>query len=252
MKVTVEKLPKSEVKVTVEVDEQDLVKYTELTAQQLAKEVKIAGFREGKAPADVIEKHVGAERFRIYVLDNALSGTYAKAIVDEKIQVVTSPKIKVLSEKPFKYEAIAALMPETTVKDYKKIEVPKEAVTVEEKEIQEAVKDFQKYYATLKAVDRPAKKGDRVEIDFEGTDLEGKALDGTKSANHPLVIGEGMLIPGFEENLEGMKKEEVKSFNTTFPKDYHHKPFQGKVVNFKVTMRKLEEVILPEITEDFI
>lgn len=236
----------------IELTDEELAKYRSITSEQLSKEIKIPGFREGKAPLEVVEKQIGSERFAAYVLENALSGSYAKAVVDEKLNVATSPKVEIKSEKPLKYEATVALMPEAKVKDYKNIKIPKETVEIQEKELEEAMKDFQKYYATLKQVERPVKKGDRVEVDFEGTDLAGTPLEGTRSKNHPLIVGEGMLLPDFEENLVEMKKDETKSFNVSFPKDYHYKPFQGKVVNFKVAVRRIEEVMMPEISEAFI
>lgn len=252
MQITVQKLPKSAAKLTIELTDEELAKYRSLTSEQLSKKIKIPGFREGKAPLEVVEKQVGHERFASYVLENALSRSYAKAVVDEKLNVATSPKVEIKNEKPLKYEAEVALMPEATVKDYKNIKIPKENAEVQEKELEEAMKDFQKYYATLKQVERPVKKGDRVEIDFEGTDMAGTPLEGTRSKNHPLIVGEGMMLTDFEENLVEMKKDETKSFNVTFPKDYHHKPFQGKVVNFKVAVRRIEEVMIPEISEAFI
>jgi trigger factor len=123
---------------------------------------------------------------------------------------------------------------------------------VEEKDVEEVLEGIRKRHAAYKEVERPAQKGDRVEIDFAGFDEGGAPLDNTTSKNHPLVIGENTLIPGFEEEIVGMKKGEDKKFKITFPKDYHHKPFQHKKVDFKVTLNMIEEGTLPEWTPEFI
>jgi trigger factor len=252
MQAVLEKLPKSTMKLTIELTEEDTMKYREPVAQQLSQNMKIAGFREGKAPASIVEQTIGAEQFYAYVLEQALNASYMETIVKEKVQVTTHPKIKILSEKPLKYEAMVAVLPEVKVKDYKTINIPKEKIEIDEKDIEQAINDFRKYHAETVPADRPVQKGDRVEIDFEGTDDEGKELEGTKSTNHPIVVGEGMLLEDFESNLIGMKKDEVKSFKVTFPENYHHEPFRKKVVNFKTTMKRVEEVKLPELTEAMI
>ena len=161
-------------------------------------------------------------------------------------------KIKIDSqEDPLKYVATVAVMPEITIKDYKSIKVKKEAVKVTDKDVQEVLDDMLRYVTTWKDVDRKAKKGDRAELEFEGFD-KGKSLEGTKSSNHPVILGQGNLIPGFEEEVVGMKTNEEKEFDITFPKDYHSDEFKGRKVKFKVKLQRLEESEIPELTEETI
>ncbi|MBD3360231.1 trigger factor, partial [Candidatus Peregrinibacteria bacterium] len=173
-------------------------------------------------------------------------------VIKEKIQVVSRPKIKIEKDEPLTYTATVAVLPNVEVKDYKSIKIPKEEPKVTDKDIKAVIEDLKKYATTNKEVDRPAKKGDRVEVDFEGFDKNGKPIENTKSKNHPVIIGEGSLIPGFEDELIGLKKDEKKEFELKFPKDYAKKDFQNKEVKFKVEIKKVEEPKTPELNEEFI
>ncbi len=252
MKVTVQQLPKSEVKLTIEVPVDRLEKFMEKAAEQISTHFKIPGFRPGHVPLDVLKQHVNEEGIESHMLDIALPETYTEAVMKEKLQVVSRPKIDIKSKSPLIYEATVAVYPKVEVTGYDKITIKKEEPKVEEKDVEEVLTGIQKRHTVYKDVEREAKKGDRVEIDFDGFDEGGAPLDNTASKNHPLVIGENSLIPGFEDELIGLKKEEKKTFKVTFPKEYHHKPFQNKKVEFKVTMNRIEEGSAPEWTPEFI
>ncbi len=253
MKVTVSKPEKSQVTITVEADEKDLKKFLNRAAEELSKQVKIDGFRAGKIPQKVLEKHVGKDAIRAHALELALPNLYAEAVIQEKVAVVSRPEISLKSEDPFTFEAIVAVLPEVKISGHEKIKVPKRETKVEKKDIEEVVGYFLKQGATYEEVKRAAKKGDKVEVDFEGFDPKGDVpLEGTASKNHPVVLGEGGLIPGFEEEIEGQKAGAEKEFKITFPKDYHSDKFKGKKVKFKIKLHKVEEVKLPEFTEEWI
>jgi trigger factor len=253
MKVQVEKLEKSEVKLTIEVSEEKINSYREKAVKELQGQVKVPGFREGEIPADVLEKHMGEQAFMGHVLDFAISQTYEEAIKQEKLKPIAYPKIQILEQKPLKYEAIIPTLPEVKwKKDVSKLKVKRQKPKVEEAEIKEVLENLKKRSMKWNEADRPAKKGDRVEIDFDGFDEGGAALDGTSSKNHPLVLGEGGMIPGFEDAIEGMKKDEEKEFKVTFPEEYQAKHFQGKEVKFKVKLHKIEESEEVEINDDFV
>ncbi len=252
MKVTVQQLPKSEVKLTIEVPQERLEKFMEKAAEQISTHFKIPGFRPGHVPLDVLKQHVNEEGIEAHMLDIALPETYTEAVMKEKLQVVSRPKVEIKSKSPLVYEATVAVYPTVEVKGYEKIDIKKEEPKVEEKDVQEVLDGILKRHTTYKEVEREAKKGDRVEIDFQGFDEGGAPLDNTSSKNHPLVIGDNSLVPGFEDELVGMKKGETKKFKVTFPKEYFHKPFQGKKVEFKVTLNMVEEGTKPEWTPDFI
>lgn len=252
MNVTVKTLPKSQIQLTIEVAAEKMEKYREQAVKQISQNVKVPGFRAGHVPFDMLKEKVGQDVIDDYTIEIALPESYTEAVMKEKVQAVSRPKINILEKNPLKYEATVAIYPEVKVSGYENIKIAKEEPKVEEKEIDDILANVQKRHATYKTVDRAAQKGDRVEIDFEGFDDGGAVLENTKSSNHPLVIGEGSLVPGFEDELVGLKAGEKKSFKVTFPKDYFHKPFQGKAVEFKVDMKKVDEVTMPELTPEFL
>lgn len=252
MRVTQEKLPKNQIKLKIELEEADMKKYREQAILRLADQVKIPGFRQGTATEDVIKMHVGEAAILRQIIDIALPQSYSKAVLDAQLPVASRPQVDITKEDPLTYEAIVALMPDVTVKDYKSIKVPFERPDVTDNDIDAVIKDLQKYYATYKPIERPVAKGDKVEIDFSGTDMEGKPLPGTASKNHPVVVGENTLLPDFEKELIGMQKGETKKFRLTFPHDYHHEPFKGKDVQFETTVQSATEPVYPDLTEDFI
>lgn len=252
MNISVDKMPKSEVKVTIELSLEETTKYLEKAAAEVSKMVKVPGFRPGTAPLEVLRKHVKDGAIEGHMLDIAIPETYTKAVKDNDLQVVSRPKVKVLNDMPLKYEAEVAIYPEVKISGYDKIKVKVDEEKVTDKDVQAVLDDLQKRHATYNKVDRPAQKGDRVEIDFEGFDDGGAPLENTQSKHHPVIIGDGTMVPGFEESLEGVKKGEDKEFQVKFPKDYFHKPFQGKKVKFKIHVHEVEEVQLPELTPAFI
>lgn len=252
MKVDVKKLPKSELLITVEVDADKMPGYEELAAKRISENVDIPGFRKGQAPKAFIMSHVGPEAFFQETLNVALPRSYFDAISENKLEVISRPDVKIVSRSPLKYEARVAVMPEITVKAYEKIKIPAKNVEVTDAELNEVVEEMRRYRATYKPIERPIQKGDRIEIDFQGFDKTGVPLENTKSSNHPLFLGEGSLVAGFEDALLGMKVGEKKKFPVTFPKDYHFEPMRNKEVNFETEVKRAEETVLPELNEDFV
>ncbi len=252
MDYKIKKLPKSEVEIEITVSEEDIEKYYKKACENLSKEVNIKGFRPGHIPQEILEANLDKKYIMAHAQEMAIQRSYADAVIKEKIQVVSRPKIEIKSETPFSYVAVVAVLPEVEIKDHKSIKVKREKVEVTEKDIQEVMEDLTKYSTTYKDTEEKAKKGDRVEVDFEGFDEEGKAVENTKSSNHPVIIGENSLIPGFEDELIGLAKGEKKEFDLIFPKDYPKKDFQGKKVKFKVEIKRIENPITPEINEEFI
>jgi len=249
---SIKKLQKSEVQIEITVSQEDIEKYYKKASEELSKEVNVKGFRPGHIPQDVLEANLDKKYIMAHAQEMAIQRSYADAVIKENVQVVARPKIEIKSETPFTYVAVVAVLPEVEIKDYKSIKVKKEEVKVTEKDIEEVMTDLKKYSTTYKDTEEKAKKGDRVEVDFEGFDEEGKSLENTKSSNHPVILGENSLIPGFEDELIGLAKGEKKEFDLVFPKDYPKKDFQNKKVKFKVEIKRIENAIEPEISEEFI
>lgn len=251
MEYTIKKLPKSEFEIKVVITKEDLEKHYQKACEDVSKEVTIKGFRPGHIPKEVLERHVGSKHIEEHAKDLAMQRTYAEIVTKENLQVISRPHVKIEKEDPFTYIAVVATLPTVEIKDHKSIKIAKKEPKVTEKDIEEVLKDLQKYSTIYKDVDRAAKKGDRVEVDFEGFDENGKEVQNVKSKNHPVIIGENALIPGFEDQLIGLKKDEKKEFDITFPKDYGKKDFQNKKLKFKVEIKRVEEAILPELNEEF-
>lgn len=237
---------------TVELTPEEMLAYRAKAVAELQDKVKVPGFRAGKIPENVLLEHVGEQAFMGQTLDFALSDTYEAAVHQEKIRPVAYPKIQILAHDPLKYEAIIPVLPEVKFKkEVEKVTVSRTKPEVKDEEVEEVLKNFLKRTVEWKDVEGEAKKGHRVEVDFDGQDMEGVPLEGTSSKNHPVVLGEGSLIPGFEDELVGMKKGEEKDFEIVFPKDYHSKKFQNKKVKFHVKIGRIEEGKEEELSDAF-
>lgn len=252
MDIKVKKLPKAEVEINVTFTEDEFKSDIDSAAKSLSKEVKIDGFRPGNVPYDVLVNHIGKDMIVNTALDTAIPRILTDIIQKEKLEVIARPKVDILSKDPVTLKVVAPVYPEIKVEGYDKVKVKPKEVTVEEKDVDEALKNVQKQFVTWKQVLRGVQKGDKVELDFEGFDDGGAPLEGTQSKNHPIIVGEKMMVPGFEDNLIGMKTGEEKDFDLTFPADYHKKSFQNKKVKFHVKVNKVEESELPEVNEEFI
>lgn len=254
MTVEIKKLPKSEVELTITVPYKDYQKWEKKALEEISQRVKIDGFRAGHIPEDVLRSHVKPESIKITTLDYVFPQTYAKAVQEHDIQVVAQPHVDIKSDvekegDDFVYTAKVAVMPEIKMGDYKKIKVKKKPVKVEKKSIDSTIEMVMGRYAEWKDVDRKAKKEDRAEVSFEGFDQKGEPIPNTASKNHPVIIGSNTMIPGFEDEIIGMEKDQEKEFDITFPKDYHAKSMQGQKVKFKIKLNRLEEKAAQKLDE---
>lgn len=252
MDIKVKKLPKAEIEVIVELTEAEFKPHLEKSAKELSKQVKIDGFREGNVPFDVLSQHVGKDMIVNNALDIAIPTVLTEVVKKEKLDIIARPKVEVISTDPIKFKAIAPVFPEIKVDGYDKVKVKAKEIKVDQKDVDGAIERVTRQFVEWKEVLREIEKGDKTEIDFEGFDEGGAALEDTQSKNHPLIIGENMMVPGFEDNLIGMKTNEEKDFELKFPKDYHKENFQNKKVKFHVKVVKVEKAEYPEVNEEFI
>ena len=255
MDFKVKKLAKSEVELTVTVSKEEMDKFEKKACDVLSQDVKVKGFRPGHVPPHILEQHIEKKYITAHAQELAIQGTYVEAVLKEKLQVASRPKIDIQKEKEgelFTYTATVATVPEVEVKDYKSIKIKKKEVKIGGKEVNEVIENMQKESKSFKDVDRAGKNGDRVEASFEGFDDDGKTVEGTKSENHPIVLGDKTMIPGFEEALVGLKKGEKKDFDIIFPKDYFKKEYQSKKVKFKIEMTAVQEPVEAKLDEEFV
>ena len=242
METLIQKLEKSEVKLTVTLTEEEMKKFRTKAVLDLQDKVKVPGFRAGKIPEDVLMGEFGEQAFLSVVLEFAVSESYEEAVRKEGLRPVGYPKMNIVQQDPLKYEATLPTVPEVKFKkDIQSVKVSRQKPEVKDEEIQNVLNDFVKRTVEWKDVVREAKLGDRVEIDFEGKDAGGVPLDGTSSKNHPIVLGSQSFIPGFEEEIVDMKMGDEKDFEITFPKDYHSAAFKNKKVKFHVKLNRIEE-----------
>jgi len=256
----IKKLPKSRVEFESVVPLSEWKNFLRLAAEEISQEIKIAGFRPGKAPRNLVEQKVGKATVFNNAAEKAVSKNYLEYIKKEKIEAIGNPEIKVLNaeeEKDFRYKAVVSVMPEIIldegyVKSIKKIneEFAKKIVEVGKEEVDLELEKLAKSRVKLITVRREARKNDSVEIDFN-VFMDGVPIENGQSQKHPLIIGKGVFIPGFEDKIVGMKEGEEKEFELDFPSDYHQKNLAGKKAAFKVKMNLVQERQVPEINDEF-
>ena len=252
MEHSIKKLEQNKYELTVEVGHDDLKRYIQTAEDRLAQQVKIDGFRQGKVPKDRIKKEIGEEVILEEGLNIALQDSLAKTLEKEKIEVikVSDLKIKENSLSKLLYSVELLVFPPIKIGDLAGFKVQKKQISVDRKEINDAIEFIRISHSKFIPKNKQVEKGDRVEIDFEVTS-NGLPIEGGVSKNHPVVVGDNKFIPGFEDQILGMKAEEEKNFSLTAPKDYFHKAVAGKELDFKVKVIKVEEVQKPDLNDEF-
>jgi trigger factor len=252
MSYELKKLENSEIEIIFELTEEEFKPFYESALKTINEKAEVKGFRKGHIPKDILINKFGERMIIEDAKEQAIQKNYLDAIIKENINVVSRPKLEIESENPFKFKLTVAVFPEGTLKDHKSIKVKVEEAKVEEKEIDDLIKTFQERQTKWAPSDEPAKKGDKLELNFEAFDKEGKEVPNTASKNHPIILGEGMIVKSFEDQLFGLKAGEKKDIEVLFPSDYHKKDFQNKSFNFKTEIVRVENPILPEINDEFI
>lgn len=252
MTSTNKKLDADHIELNVELGRDELAEYVRLTEDSLSQEVNIDGFRPGKAPREKVRQHIGEAQVLESALQTAVQQSLAKVIAEQKLDVIEATDLSVKENTPEKlvYSVKLQIFPEVKLPDLAGIKINRRDVVVENKEVDEALETVKASRAVLTDTDEPAVKGDRLEVDFEVKE-NGVLIEGGESANHPVVIGRENFVPGFEDQLIGMKKGEHKEFSLTAPKDFVNKTVAGKKLDFTVTVKDIKKVTLPELNDEF-
>jgi len=254
MNVKVDKQENSKVVLEFTMDKETFEKELDKAFHKNAKYFKVPGFRNGKVPRNVVEKVYGEGVLYETVIEDNVDDEYRKAVEDNKLEVVSKPELDVKQigkGKDLIYTVTLFVKPEATVKKYKGLEVKKIDSKVSKKDVDAAIEsDRQKNARVVSVDDRDLQKDDISTIDFEGF-VDGVAFEGGKAENFELTIGSGQFIPGFEDQLIGMKIGEEKEINVTFPKEYHAENLAGKPAMFKVKLISIKSKILPELDDEF-
>lgn len=253
MKVTVENGENQQVTLTIEVEAAEVNKAVEQACKRLANRVSIPGFRKGKAPRMIVERHVGKDAVLQEAFDIVAPKALSKAFDEQKIDPVTRPSVDIetLEEgKDLVFKATVTPRPEVKLGDYKGLNVPKNEVNITDEDVEKQLKTFQDRQGKL--VDAPegaeVKDGDFTTLDFKGF-VDGEAFDGGEGKDYPLQIGSNSFIPGFENQLVGAKIGEERDVNVKFPEEYHAKELAGKDATFKCTIRSIKTKELPAIDD---
>lgn len=219
---------------------------------KIVKKVKVDGFRNGKVPRNIFEKKYGTGDIISDAMEAIVDTKYGETIVKEKLVPVVEPKLEIVKadDKELEFNITFILDPEVKLGDYKNLKVKKEVVKVTKKEIEHEVSHILDRYAELVSKDGAAEEGDTVVIDFKGF-KDNEEFDGGSAEGYSLELGSHAFIPGFEEGVIGMKREENKDIKLTFPEDYMAKDLAGCEVVFNVTLHDIKKRVIPELDEDF-
>lgn len=240
-------------KINVKIEGKEWEHALEHAFEHANENAKIDGFRPGKAPKDVFLKKYGKESLYMDAADHALNDAYVKMLEDNKdLEIVAQPDVSLTSvdEKGVEFVFTLTLKPEVKLGKYKNLNVKKEEVKVTDEEVANALDQTLKTYSEIAVKDGVVALGDTAIIDFEGF-KDGVAFEGGKGENYSLQIGSNTFIPGFEEQLIGLKKGESKDVELTFPEEYHSEDLKGQAVVFKVTINEVKETVVPELNKDF-
>ncbi|MED4866077.1 trigger factor [Heyndrickxia faecalis] len=239
---------------TVEVDAETVDKSLDKAFKKVVKQINVPGFRKGKIPRPLFEKRFGVESLYQDALDMIVPGEYEKAIEETGIEPVDTPNIDVEQMekgKPLIFKATVTVKPEVKLGEYKGLEVEKPDTDVTDEDVEEELKKLQERLAELVIKeDGEAEMGDTVVIDFEGF-VDGEAFEGGSAENYSLELGSGNFIPGFEEQLAGVKTGDEKEIEVTFPEEYHASELAGKKATFKVKVHEIKAKHLPELDDEF-
>ena len=255
MQVTLENEKENVVKLDITVPAKEAADAYNNAVKRISQYINIDGFRKGKAPKELVERHVGVERIKQEALEGMMPRVLSQAIDENKLDVITQPYITSYNfnvGEDLKVTAKVETRPEVTLGEYKGLTVEVEDSPVAEDALDKALENLRKQHAETKIItDRETVSTDVVKIDFDGS-VDGEKIKGGEGKNYPLDLGNSNFIPGFAEQLVGHKLNEEFDINVTFPEDYHDESLKGKAAVFKIKINEISEKILPELTDEFV
>lgn len=254
MKIDVDELSPVQRKIRVELPAEKVAHEFSRAYQDLGRRVRVKGFRAGKAPRSVLQGIYGDE-LKGQVQSQLVEASLGEIIKERGLQIVSRPEIEandLLEDRPFSFSAVFEVKPEVTVQDYLGVEVEKVNLSVNEDQINEALRRLQESHARLEPVENRAvvQRGDFVTLDFEGS-IAGKPFAGGKGENYFLEVGGGRALPQFEEALIGLKQGAAEKVQVVYPGNYPNNELSGKAVDFSVVVREIKEKVLPELDDEF-
>lgn len=251
MQANIESLGALERRLDLTVPAADIEKEVSTRLSKLARTVRMPGFRQGKVPLKMVAATYGAQ-VQAEVLNDKVGEAFNEAVSSSKLRVAGTPRLepKQGESADLAFSATFEVYPEVKLGDLSGVDVQRAVCPVGDAEVDRTIDVMRKQRATYEAVQRPAADGDRVAVDFVGS-VNGTAFDGGSGADFPFVLGEGRMLPEFETAVRGMSVGEKKTFPLTFPADYRATELAGKAASFDVTIKKIEQPVLPAVDESF-
>jgi trigger factor len=255
MHVTATPAPKSSVQLEIEVPPERLDRAIRDSVGRLARRQRIPGFRPGKAPRPIVERVIGPGAVLDDAVDHLVQDAYRQAIIDQQILPLTNADVEILEAeegKPVRFKATVQVRPQVKLGDYKAFNFKPEIEGVDDAKVDKVIEELRDQNATLAAVeDRGLADGDYAIVGFEGT-IDGQPFEGGSAERLPMVVGQERVLPGFQDQLKGMKPDETREFDLAFPTgDEIEEQLRGKTGHFTVTLKELRQKVLPELDDDF-
>ncbi|MFH1292294.1 MAG: trigger factor [bacterium] len=253
MKYISKQLPKSQVELVITVEPADYKKDLEKAAIRISERAAIKGFRSGKAPYDIVKQEVGAIKIMEEAMQTIVQSNFTQAIKQEKLETIGMPEItieKIAPENDFVFKAIVALLPKIKLGDINKIKVTKKEANVEDGKVDEILTNLKKMQAKEVITDRKAEEKDKAVIDMEMF-INKVPVEGGQAKGHAVYLNEQHYIPGLNEELVGLGKDDTKEFTLKFPKEHYQKHLAGKNVDFQIKVSDIFELQYPELNDEF-
>jgi trigger factor len=253
MQATIEKVSNLERRLNVSLPAQEIENEVQSRLKRLAGNIRMHGFRPGKVPFRLVQQTYGGQ-VRQEVLGDVLQKSFGEAIRQQNLRVAGYPRFEpkpaTEDNQQVEFSATFEVYPEVSVADLTAVQVERPLVTVGEAEVDKTVEILRKQRTHYREVEREARTGDSITIDYQGT-IDGQLFEGGSGSDHNTILGEGRLLSGFEEQVLGQRAGESRTFELTFPEDYHGKEVAGKTANFHVTVKRVAEAVVPEANGDF-
>lgn len=253
MNIVSTKLPKNLIEILVTLSPEEMANFIDQALNKFIQETEIPGFRKGKAPKEMVKQKIGQIKILEEAANLAINQKYPEIIIQEKLNPVGPPRIeiqKLAPDNPLVFKIIVPLMPSVKIGDYKKIKVKRKEIEIKEAAVDKALKELQQMRHKETLVQRPAQKGDKVEIDLEMF-LDKVPLEDGQVKNLACILGEDFYIPGLSDNLIGLSRGETKEFTLKYPETHYDKKLAGKSVDFKIKVNNIYQIDLPALDNQF-
>lgn len=249
---TIERQENGRVLCTVSFTEEETTASEERAVQKLGASIRIDGFRAGTAPIAVLKEKIDPGKLFEETVRELLPNAFTTLVQEHNIKPIIPPKVEITSGSPITVRVIFVERPPVKVKGASKLSVQAQKVSVEEKDLEQMIDYIVKQHQKSREVNRKAQKGDRITIDFWGEEQVRKEIEAIRTTGHQVIIGSKVLLPGFEDELIGMKKGDTKDFTLTFPEKHQAEELRGKPITFHVTVKNVEEITVPKLTDAFV